>query len=188
MLIGSLPALHGGTVIPTSGSRRCTVIYSVLCWGGSFRTKHIVFHNDNNVVFQALNNITIKSKITMDLLHHFLNLACWLNFTFSSIWLPSAENSLADTASHFSYAWLFLLTPYLNKQLCLKCLWLNGTIVTPNGPKLLCSIYGMDLLPAHVQPTSPVSTPSSPMSNSTAFTTLMAPSCHLSAHCHAMGR
>ncbi|GLB36092.1 hypothetical protein LshimejAT787_0303800 [Lyophyllum shimeji] len=75
------------------------VIYAILCWGESFRGKHIIFHIDNDAVFRALNNLTIRSEPTMRLLRHFLNLACRLDLSFSSVWLSSSENSLADAAS-----------------------------------------------------------------------------------------
>jgi len=79
------------------------VIYAILCWGESFHGKHVIFHIDNDAVYRTLNDITSCSQDTMSLLHNFLNLACRLNFTFSSLWLSSSANLLADAASRFLY-------------------------------------------------------------------------------------
>ena len=143
------------------------VIYSVLCWGESFRGKHIIFHIDNDAVYRALNDITSRSQDTMSLLHNFLNLACRLDFTFSSLWLSSSANSLADAASRFLYNRLFSLAPHLNRQPCSKRLPNGGMTGTPSGLKPSRSIFGMASLQAHATPTSPVKNHLSTTSNST---------------------
>ncbi len=78
-----------------------------------------------------------------------LALACHLDFTFTSIWLSSSENALADAASRFLYARLFQLAPYLNKQPSLKLLWIGGISDMHSSPKLLHSTSGMGSHPAH---------------------------------------
>jgi len=130
------------------------MIYTVLCWGESFRSKHVIFHIDNDAVYRTLNDITSHSQDTMSLLHNFLNLACHPNFTFSSLWLSSSANSLADAASCCLYNRLFSLAPYLNHQPCSKRLPNGGMTETPNGPKPSRSIFGMTLPQAHAPPTS----------------------------------
>ncbi len=111
----------------------------------------------------------------MQFLHHFIGLACHLDFTFTSIWLSSSENVLADAASHFLYARLFQLAPYLNKQPSLKLLWIGGISDMHSSPKLLHSTSGMGLHPAHGQPTSLVKSSSSNISSSIFLQTKMVP-------------
>ncbi len=151
------------------------ILYSVLCWGKEFRGKHVVFHIDNEAVFEALNKLSIHSPHTMRFLRHFIGLACHLDFTFTSIWLSSSENALADAASCFSYACLFQLAPYLNKQPSSKLLQIGGISDMHSSPKPLHSTSGMGLHPAHGQPTSPVKSPSSNMSSSILLQTKTVP-------------
>jgi hypothetical protein len=113
----------------------------------------------------------------MLLLHNILNLACHLDFTFSSLWLSSSANSLADAASRFLYNRLFSLAPYLNRQPCSKRLLNGGMTEIPSGLKPLRSIFGMASPQAHATPTSPVKNHLSTMSSSTNSTTRMAHSC-----------
>jgi hypothetical protein len=89
------------------------VLYSVLCWGEQFTGEHLVFHIDNEAVFNSLNNLTIRSPDTMHLDRQFLQFACILDFSSSSLWLSSSENSIADAASRFSLARMFSLAPNL---------------------------------------------------------------------------
>jgi hypothetical protein len=72
------------------------VVHTVLCWGEAFTHKHVVFHVDNDTVFRGINKHSIKSVPTMMLLKSLISLSCCLNFTFSSVWLSSADNVIAD--------------------------------------------------------------------------------------------
>ena len=129
------------------------VVHAVLCWGSEFSSKHIVFHVDNDAVFGALNNLTIRSQPTLVLLKLIILLACRLDFSFSSVWLSSSDNVIADAASHFSFTCMFELAPYLNQQQSSKVLQIGGTNNTVNGPKPLHFTFGTGLHQEHVAPT-----------------------------------
>ncbi|KAF7368055.1 Integrase/recombinase xerD [Mycena sanguinolenta] len=75
------------------------VVHAVLCWGEDFAGTHVIFHVDNEAVHNGISNFSIRSPPTMELLRRFLALACRLDFSFSSVWLSSSENSIADAAS-----------------------------------------------------------------------------------------
>ncbi|KAF7366908.1 Integrase/recombinase xerD [Mycena sanguinolenta] len=92
------------------------VVHAVLRWGDRFRGSHVVFHIDNEAVYNSLRNFSIRSTPTMTLLRQFIALACRLDFSFSSVWLSSVENSIADAASRFSFTRMFELAPFLDKQ------------------------------------------------------------------------
>ncbi|CAK5267110.1 unnamed protein product [Mycena citricolor] len=79
------------------------VVHAVLCWGEDFRGSHVVFHIDNEAVHATLNSFSIRNVPTMELFRHFLALSCRLDFSFSSVWLSSKDNSIADAASRFSF-------------------------------------------------------------------------------------
>jgi hypothetical protein len=90
------------------------VVHAILCWGDEFTGKHIIFHIDNEAIFDALTKFSIRSPPTLLLLRHFLALSCWLDFTFGTTWLSSKDNAIADAASRFAYRRLFELAPYLD--------------------------------------------------------------------------
>ena len=71
----------------------------------------------------------------MLILRQFLELACRLDFSFSSSWLPSADNAIADAASRFLYTRLRQLAPYLDQQQSSKVLRPLGTQTIANGPR-----------------------------------------------------
>lgn len=77
------------------------VLHAVLCWGEHYRAHHVVFHVDNQAVCAALESLTNRSPPVMQILRSFLELACRLDFSFSSSWLSSAANAIADAASLF---------------------------------------------------------------------------------------
>ncbi|KAF5384415.1 hypothetical protein D9615_003302 [Tricholomella constricta] len=135
------------------------VIQAILRWGLSLTGKHAVFHVDNEAVFNAINNFTIRSAPTMKLVQHLIALACRLDFTFSSVWLSSAENSIADAASRFSFTRMFELAPYLNKQPSSKRLQLGGTTKTAATQKPLHFTFGTVSPPALGKPTQPDNEP-----------------------------
>jgi hypothetical protein len=119
------------------------IVQAVLCWGKDFSHKHIVFHVDNDAVVGGINKHSIKSTPTMALLKSLLLLACRLDFIFSSVWLSSADNAIADAASRFSFTRMFELTPHLYPKPTSKCLQIGGTNSTPNGPKPSYFTFGM---------------------------------------------
>ncbi|KAF5337417.1 hypothetical protein D9611_003081 [Ephemerocybe angulata] len=75
------------------------VVHAVLRWGDDLRRKHVVFHVDNNAVVSGLTKLTIDSLPTLKILKSLIALACRLDFSFSSLWLSSSDNAIADAAS-----------------------------------------------------------------------------------------
>ncbi|KAG5717591.1 hypothetical protein E4T56_gene5241 [Termitomyces sp. T112] len=131
------------------------VIYAILCWGESLWGLHVIFHVDNEAVFNAIHDKTIRSKPTMKLVQLLIALACRIDFSFSSEWLSSTENSVADAASHFSFSHMFTIAPWLNKKPSLKHLQTGGFSKTDTIPHLLPFIFGMDSQPAPDARTQP---------------------------------
>src|SRR5882724_612644 len=54
----------------------------------------------------------------MNILRWIVMLAAWLGFIYSSSWLASGDNSLADTTSCFEYCHLLSMAPYMQKKPC----------------------------------------------------------------------
>jgi hypothetical protein len=104
------------------------IIHALLCWGPQLRGKHVIFHTDNQDVFSTLKKLSIRSAPTMELLRQFLGLACQLDFTFSTEWLPSKENPIADAASRYQFKLLFAIAPYLQAKPSPKALSLKSMI------------------------------------------------------------
>lgn len=148
----------------------------MLCWGDNLCGRHIIFHINNEAVYNTLKLLSIQSALTMEILQQLLALLCRLNFSFSSVWLFFSDNAIADAASRFAYTCLFQLAPHLNKQPSFKRLRLGGTSTTPYGPKPLCSIFGTVLHQAPAQGTTPNKQATLNLSSSTPCITLMAPS------------
>ena len=86
------------------------IIQVVLCWGDMWNNHHLNFYCDNQVVVTWINSRTARSPDSMALIRPLSMLAACLNFSYSSIWIPSEENMLADAASRFQYSRLFQLT------------------------------------------------------------------------------
>jgi hypothetical protein len=107
------------------------VIHAILCWGKDFRGKHVSFHIDNHDIVTALTSLTFRSAPTMELVRHFLALACRLDFTFPAIWISSEDNALADAASRFQFTRLFELAPHLSPKSSPKTLHLLPIIPPP---------------------------------------------------------
>lgn len=85
------------------------VVQVVLPWGLQWTGCHVVFHIDNEVIFDAI--ASDHNCLWHTMLCILLMIAVCLDFSFLSEWLPSAENALA--ASRFQYTQLFQLAPYL---------------------------------------------------------------------------
>ena len=116
---------------------------AILTWGPLFSGHHVSFHVDNQAVCEALNGLSNRSPPVMNLLRQILELACLFDFSFSSIWLSSASNAIADAASHFQYARLFNLAPFLNRQPSSKVLQLHGSTNFANIPRPSLFTYSM---------------------------------------------
>jgi hypothetical protein len=109
----------------------------------------------------------------MTLLRHFLTLACRLDFSFSSVWLSSKENVIADAASRFSFTRMFELAPFLNQQPSSKRLQIGGMNSTPLSPKPSHFTYGTGSRPTPAERTPRARVASSISAGSTACTTTM---------------
>ena len=92
---------------------------------------------------EAIESDRNRSCVTMSLLRLLLMLAACLDFTFSSIWLASKDNAIADAASRFQYARLFQLAPFLNRQPSSKVLHLHGSTNFTNIPRPSLFTYSM---------------------------------------------
>lgn len=154
-----------------------TVVYVVLCWGPSLRGHHIVFHVDNDVVFNTSRSKTIKSAATMKFVRHLISLACLLDFSFSSEWLLSSLNSIADAASCFSFTHMFEIAPWLNQKPCLKRLQLGCISKINSTLKASHFNFGTDSLQTLAAPIPLVNANFYSTSSSTASTTQTVPSC-----------
>jgi len=60
----------------------------------------------------------IKNAQVLTVLRSIVMLAAWLEFSYSSIWLASSQNVLADAVSHFEYINLFDLAPSMQWKPC----------------------------------------------------------------------
>ncbi|KAF5361332.1 hypothetical protein D9757_013548 [Collybiopsis confluens] len=89
------------------------ILHAILCWGNCWSGQHVVFYGDNQAVVQWLVSGTCGSPLAMPVLWLISMLAASLRFSFTSIWIPSEENALADAASRFQYSRLFELAPHL---------------------------------------------------------------------------
>ncbi|KAJ7697119.1 hypothetical protein B0H14DRAFT_3656033 [Mycena olivaceomarginata] len=58
-------------------------------------------------IVTVLTNLALPFGPTLELVRHFLALACQLDFTFTAIWISSEDNALAGAASRFQFARLF---------------------------------------------------------------------------------
>lgn len=111
------------------------VQHAILCWGHQFSGKHIIFHVDNQPVDAAIRNLTIRSAPTMELLRHFLGLACRLDFTFESHWIPTNDNSVADAASRFEFSRMFNSAPHLSRSPSRKVLSIADHFLPTSVPR-----------------------------------------------------
>jgi len=126
------------------------VLQAVLRWGHLWKGHDVVFHINNSAIVSALASGTFWNAQVMNMLRMIIMLAVWLGFTYSSIWLTSDDNLLADTASQFEYARLFTTSPSMQKSPCWPHPQTHGIKLTLTCPTGLHSFFGMALPP---QPT-----------------------------------
>ena len=130
------------------------VLQAILRWGHLWRHHHIVFHIDNKAIVAILAKETTRVRFTMSITRQIVMLAAILEFSFSSSWLPSAMNTLADAASRFKYMRLLHLAPSLSRQSCKIYPPLAGTrSMLISRPRSL-SFCGMDSPPPPAEPTA----------------------------------
>lgn len=111
------------------------VIQAILCWGPQFSGKCVVFHIDNQAVDAAIRNLSMRSAPTMALIRQFLGFACQLDFEFTSAWISTHDNGVADAASRFQFSRMFELAPHLSRSSSPKLLSLADSRFTSTTPR-----------------------------------------------------
>ena len=81
----------------------------------------------------ALASGTNRNRPVMNVIRMIVMLAAQLEFSYSSFWVSSDDNSIADSASRFQYFRMFSTTPHLRKKLA----HLTPTHVVSNIPSPL---------------------------------------------------
>lgn len=119
------------------------VLQAILRWGIAWKGHHVVFHVDNTAIASSISSGTNRNAQVMNVLRSIVMLAARLEFSYSSSWLSSSDNPLADAASRFEYARLFTLAPYMQRKPCQTLPQLRGikhTLTCRQEPR---SSYGM---------------------------------------------
>ena len=152
------------------------VLHATLRWGHLWRHQHVIFHVDNEAIVSTLNKETTRARFTMSVTRQLVMLAAFLDFSFSSSWLPSAANTLADAASRYEFSRLFIAAPSLSRQNCKIYPQLTGIRSMLISRPLLHSSSGMASPHPPERLTAQVSGPSSTSSAFTPiYSTQMAP-------------
>ena len=102
------------------------IVQAVLRWGDTWGNHHVKFYCDNQAVVVGINSGTSHSPDSMALIRLLSMLAACLKISYSSIWIPSEENVLADAASCIQYSCLFQLAPHLPHKPCYPKSHLTG--------------------------------------------------------------
>jgi hypothetical protein len=136
------------------------IVQAVLRWGDMWGNHHVNFYCDNQAVVVWINSGTARPPDSMALIRLLSMLAACLNFSYSSIWIPSEENVLADAASRFQYSRLFQLAPHLPRKPCYPKSHLTGLKRMLTSHNKLQPSSGTALHPALANPTPQVSVPS----------------------------
>ena len=92
------------------------ILQAVIWWGHLWVHTHVIFIVDNMAVGYAVLSGTNCNSPMMNMLRMIVMLAAHIGFSYSSSWLPSESNLLADSASQFQYNWLFASAPYLQPK------------------------------------------------------------------------
>ena len=142
------------------------MLEAIYCWQEHLPGYHVVFYIDNQAVAIALEALTNRSTPIMGLLWDLLGMAACLDFSFSSSWLSTKENVLANCASHFLYSKLFELALSLNHQPTSSCCHHTGIISIHTTSKWCCSTSGMDWHPVLEEPIVLAKSPSSTLLSS----------------------
>jgi Reverse transcriptase (RNA-dependent DNA polymerase) len=155
------------------------VLHAILRWGHLWRHHHVVFHVDNEAIVATLAKETTRARFTMSIARQIAMLAAILEFSFSSSWLPSAMNALADAASRFEFTRLFHIAPSLSRQNCKISPRLAGIKCTLTSRPPSPSSCGMALPPPPAGPTpqanGPLSTSSASIPTCSMATALTSP-------------
>lgn len=80
------------------------VLVAVCIWGKELANQTVHFWMDNLAVVQVVNSLTSRSLCIMSLVRVFTLLCLQLNILFLAHHVPGANNSVADTLSHWQMA------------------------------------------------------------------------------------
>ncbi|PPR04749.1 hypothetical protein CVT24_006895 [Panaeolus cyanescens] len=96
------------------------ILHAILCWGDAWSDSHVNFYCDNQAVVAWMSSGTARSSQSMPMLRVINMMAAYLRFTFSCIWIPTHENSIADAASRFQYSRMFELNANFPRTSCYR--------------------------------------------------------------------
>lgn len=131
------------------------VLQAILRWGDMWSGCHVLFHVDNEAVFNWLRSGSGRSPNSMGVVRMIFMLAAFLNFSFSSVWISTSENALADAASRFQYSRLFQLRPTLDRVSSSTKSQITGIKRTLSSLDVQHSTSGTGSLPVPANPTLP---------------------------------
>lgn len=137
------------------------VLQAILRWGDLWDGAHVNFNVDNQAVVVWLNSGSGKSPRSMNILRMISMLSAFLNFSFSSSWISTVDNAIADAASRFQYSRLFQLAAHLPRTSSSTKSRITGIKRTLASLDARRSICGTALPPAPGARTPLVSDPTS---------------------------
>ena len=135
------------------------ILHAILCWGSAWANHHLTFYCDNQAVVAWLTSGTCRSPHSMPIVQMISMMAACLQFSYSCIWIPTEDNTLADAASRFQFTKLFRLAPHLGRTSSSTKSQLTGLRRTLTSLDVPHSTSGMDWHPALERPIHRVSDP-----------------------------
>jgi hypothetical protein len=142
------------------------ILHAILRWGDTWANHHLTLYCDNEAVVSWLTSGTCRSSHSMPIVRMISMMAACLQFSYSCVWIPTKENSLADAASRFQFTRLFQLAPHLCRTSSATKSQLTGLRRTLSSLDVPRSISGTDWHPALEKPTHLASVPTSTSSES----------------------
>lgn len=97
---------------------------------------HVIFHIDNQAVVEGVRSGSLRMGSAQTLLHALWLEAALLPFTFSSVWVSSEQNNLADAFSRFDFCRAHSIGPAATQVISLK---LDPLSIPPPHPQSLQS-------------------------------------------------
>lgn len=113
---------HGAWFVELVGERQesinwremYAVVQAAATWGAQWAGKRILFHVDNMSVVYILRSGTSKSPALMDLMRILFFIAAKFNFEFSSEYINTHDNTIADSLSRLDFYRFWHLDPNAN--------------------------------------------------------------------------
>src|SRR5882724_1809697 len=94
------------------------VLQAIIQWGHLWKHNHVIFNVDNTAIVHTLTSGTNRNGPVMNVTRMIIMLAAQLEFSYSSFWISSDENSITDSASCFQYTRMFSTAHHLRKKPC----------------------------------------------------------------------